>query len=695
MTDIIETGVSIPDDPDDMERYVVQPDIVGEPVDLPAVKTTFADITSRADNRKPIVPMWLQARDGRAAAARLARTLAWYYPAYHASRSPFYVARILRWSPVGFFVLLKRSWRWAYDMEAWGARQHAVIHNHYDEYAGYQRLADKHRRGRVPIFFVVLAALVAAVLVVYHLASPLQQAAVLVLAVTILARAGRPVDQPILDRVTQGRRFVRLTGEMVRNALVAAGVPGLREPSQLQFPMGIRGEGPGWLARVNLPVGVTAVKVLEKREELSSAMRLPIDQIWPEAGPDHAGQLDLWVGEKPSSQMGQPKWALAAPNARTSVFEPAPFATDARQRPIYTTLFETNYLVGGAPGSGKSYGARTLATIAMLDPTCELKMAEFKGTGDFLDMEPLCSTYVVGVDDDAFEKGAGIIAWALAECERRGKRILAAKKRGEAPLGKITPELARKKGSGLHPVFILLDEVHELFLYDPAAAKQAERAIKRGRALGIIICLATQIPDKDSVPPNITRCVTIRWCLAVGGQVENDMILGTGAYKRGLSATAYRPKYDAGWGVTVGLEKSGAVRSYFPSPEATAAILARAAELRGDVVGTDDVERAPKRDTLADVLRVFAYAGRTSLQWAQLAELMSEHLPEAYGEITQGMVSAAVRAEGVASKDVNLGRDPESGKDDVKKGCYLADVREVVARRELAGSGPAGVLGAS
>jgi S-DNA-T family DNA segregation ATPase FtsK/SpoIIIE len=110
----------------------------------------------------------------------------------------------------------------------------------------------------------------------------------------------------------------------------------------------------------------------------------------------------------------------------------------------------------------------------------------------------------------------------------------------------------------------VLDEIHELFAVFPDAADDAERAIKRLRALNIIFVLATQIPDKSSLPPNIVRCVTIRWALSLGGQMENDMVLGTGAYKSGLSATVYRPKIDAGWGIIKGLEKPGSYRSDVP-----------------------------------------------------------------------------------------------------------------------------------
>lgn len=692
--------LAIPEDADDAERYVVTAEDIGdrgESVELKPLKTTFADITTKLDQRVPIIPLWMRNADSRRTAMQAVVTLSWYYPALFTTRSPKYAAKAAFYAPAGLWKLSKRSWRWAYDMEAWGMRQHHITYKNTDEYKDLQHIADKHRKGRLPWFFLVLALIIAATLLIYFFAPTLWQIAALLVVVPILARHGRPIDKPILDRVTHGKRFVRLTAEMVREAVVAIGVPGVKEVSQLSFPFpGVHPDGPGWLARVNLPPGIEAVKVIEKRAGLSSALRLPIDQVWPGAGPAHAGQLDLWVGQLPASEMGQPTWALTLPTARTSVFEPNPIATDPRQRPISATLFENSFLVGGQPGSGKSYAARCLATIAMLDPTCELKIAEFKGTGDFIDMEHMCSTYVVGVDEEAFDRGADIIAWALSECEKRGKRIRKAKERGDAPLGKITPELAKKRDSGLHPVFILFDEIHELFMARPHAAEMAERVIRRGRALGVILVLATQIPDKKSVPPNITRCTTVRWCLAVLGQVENDMILGTGAHKRGLTATVYGGDGNRGWGVGIGQGvPAGAMRSYFPETEVTQAIVARATQLRGGLVVGDDVERAPKRDTLADVLRVFAFIGRPSLQWGQLAELMADHMPE-YEGTTAAVVSMAVRDGGVKSKDVNIGKDPKTGKDDVKKGCYQADVLAAVEARELgSGSGSQGVLNAS
>jgi len=283
----------------------------------------------------------------------------------------------------------------------------------------------------------------------------------------------------------------------------------------------------------------------------------------------------------------------------------------------------------------------------------------------------LCSTYIVGVDENALGAGARILTWALMEAERRGKRILAFKRRGLAPQGKVTPELARQPGSGLHPIVIVLDEVHELFAWSSDAADEAERAIKRARALGIIFILATQIPDKTSLPPNITRCVTNRWCLSVNGQVENDMILGTGAYKRGITGTVYRPEIDAGWGVMTGLKTPTGVLSQYPDQATTKAILARALALRGGkpVGAAGDLPQA--RDLLADLIAVSASNGQ---HWATAAEALTAQWPHAYPAITPEALSDMARKLGVPSADIKIARRNW-------KGYRLDTLRQVIAQR--------------
>lgn len=672
-----ERHVELPDE-HDAETATDQTEIItGRPVDQPETDEpplpVYATITGRNnDNRRPILPVWVKSRDDLEAGIRWWADRVWYRVRWHAWKSPKYAARILRWSPAGAWNLTQVAWRWASDD---ATEQRANAAPSPDVMLKLLSRADKRRKVRMPVFFTGLAGAVSGTyaLAVY---GPWQLHLLAAAAsLPALARAGRPADRPITEVSVSITRHQRLTAERVRDALCVLGIPGLKDPKKITFPMEIHRDGPGQLARVNLPHGVEAVEVCDKRGKLSSALRLPVDQVWPTGGPDHEGQLDLWVGYQPASKMKPPKWSLAADGARTSVFEPVEFGADQRQRPVATVLFARNWLIGGVPGSGKSYFARALALAAALDPTTEFKIAEFKGTADFADFDEagLCSDYYCGVDDEALEGGASIIAWGLAEAERRGKRIRKYRAQGRAPEGKVTPELAAEPGSGLHPVVILIDEAHEL-LVDPEVAAAAERLIKRGRALGLIVILATQIPDAKSVPPIITRCVTMRACLAVQDHIANDMILGTGSYRRGVTATAYRPGLDAGWGMVTGLEAPTAVRSQFPDEATAKKILARAKQLRGGVM-PGSVEEAPRLDILVDVVRVWP-GTRTGVHWQHLAELLAEARPEAYGDVTAESVSALLRGLDVPSENVKVDGQ-------VLKGCKRTAVEAALERREL------------
>ncbi|MGW4469648.1 hypothetical protein ACWENQ_08245 [Nonomuraea sp. NPDC004354] len=655
--------------------------VTDRPVDLPDDEDdddpvqVYATITGRPDERRPILPAWARSRRDLEAAARWWAGHAWYVSRYHAWHSPKYAARVLKWTPRGMWIVVRESWRWAFDAEQKPLRKEQIAKGDVEKYLQLTKVRDAHVRRRLPVFLGSAAAtLTASASAVLALPGPGQMLLGSGLTL-VLGRVGRPADRPIVGPAVVTTKYRRLTAEMVREALCSIGVAGIKDPEKITFPLEIHRDGPGQLARVNLPPGVEAVAVCEARRKISSALRLPQDQVWPSVGPDHEGQLDLWVGYLPASKMKQPKWSLLADGARTSVFEPAEFGADQRQRPVAAELFARNWLIGGVPGSGKSYFARALALAASLDPTAEFKIAEFKGTADFGDFDEhgLCSEYYCGVDDEALAGGASIIAWGLAEAERRGKRIRKFRAQGLAPEGKVTPELAAA-GVGLHPVVLLIDEAHEL-LPDKEVAAAAERLIKRGRALNLIVILATQIPDKKSVPPNITRCVTMRACLAVQDHVANDMILGTGAYRAGITATGFRPGIDAGWAMVTGLERPTAVRSQFPTQEGAAKILARARQLRGGQPVAGGEEERQRLDVIVDVERVWP-VGRPGVQWQRLAELLAEARPELYAGMTAETISSLLRGLGVPSVDVKADGRP-------LKGCRWEAVEAVLQRREL------------
>ena len=134
--------------------------------------------------------------------------------------------------------------------------------------------------------------------------------------------------------------------------------------------------------------------------------------------------------------------------------------------------------------------------------------------------------------------------------------------------------------------------------------------VKRGPATGIILILATQRPDAKSLPTGISANAVLRMCLKVMGQIENDMVLGTSAYKNGVRATmfAFTDKgicYFAGEG-----QDPRIVRGFYLDAPAAEKIALRARGLReragtlsGHALGQEP-DTGPAFDLLADLAAV-------------------------------------------------------------------------------------------
>ena len=326
--------------------------------------------------------------------------------------------------------------------------------------------------------------------------------------------------------------------------------------------------------------------ILARRAELASALRRPLSATWPAGVPqEHPGRLDLWVGLQDISRVKPPPWPLLKAR-QADVFGVVPFGTDPRLRPVPVPLFEMNWLLGAAPGQGKTSAVRGLACAVALDVRAEMWIHEQAGKGDLEPLAQVCHRYCSGLDDESIAYAADSLRLLRAELDRRSGQL---KKipRERRPEGKITPEMALHRHLGLHPLVAFFDEVHNVFGHPEHGRQAAEDAgyvIRLGRAYGVILVLATQRPDKDAIPPVVTSSITCRFCMQVNDQVANDMVLGTSAYKNGYNATVFRPKTDAGLGW---LKADGApqiVRTYkvdLPEAEKVAARARRCASTPG------------------------------------------------------------------------------------------------------------------
>jgi S-DNA-T family DNA segregation ATPase FtsK/SpoIIIE len=670
--------------PDDAESVVVLPATQGVAVDPPARRATFADIVSRADERRPIVPASLRTKAGRHSLLTLLVAVAAHGALWQLSRAPLYLGRVLLWSPNGLRLALWRPMRWASAEEGnYDLRQSAANRDDADTWLNLDARRMRQAKPRWALVLVVALALVVGVLVFRAFAPLWWQVVAAGGAMLVLARLGRPQDKPILERAFNASRFIRLTAELTRKALVTCGA-GIKDPAGVKFNREIYRDGPGYTAEVSLPDGVIATDVIDRRDYLAAGFQLPIAQVWPDpVRGAHPGVLAVWVADRPVDRMKQPASPLLTAGA-LDFWGSLPYGDDVRMRPVSWRLDERNSLFAGMPGTGKTLAARNIALAAAMDPLVRFGISELKGSGDVDAMEPLCGKgmYVSGADDRSKERTLELLRWLIEECERRPPQIRKWAAKGLNSQNKLNRAIAEADPS-LFPFVGLFDEIQEL-ITDPVHGKEAKALltslVKRGRSLGIHLILATQRIDKESVPKGISSNISNRLCLGVQSHVETDLVLGTGAYKAGARPTAFMPPADgdnpwAGWGCIAGRQQP--VRASYLDNNATAEVVQRALALRGDVSAVD-LERQPDRDILADVIRVFAHLNRPGIQWQQLAELLAREQPELYAGVTAEAISALMRAQKVPSVDVKS--------DGVAlKGCRRDAVEAAIQGRSIGG----------
>jgi DNA segregation ATPase FtsK/SpoIIIE, S-DNA-T family len=360
------------------------------------------------------------------------------------------------------------------------------------------------------------------------------------------------------------------------------------------------------------------------------------------------------------------------------VFGELPFGTDVRGRVVKAPMAYHNWLIGAIPRQGKTAAVRVLACGIALDPLCEMWNHELKGSGDLDPLECVSHRFVSGIDDPSIAYAAESLKLLKAEIGRRTERLRALP-REVCPDKRTTRQIAAKRSLKLWPIACVIDEAQNLFAhekYGKQAGEDATWIIKIGPAFGVFLILATQRPDAKSLPTGVSANVSLRFCLKVMGQLENDMILGTSAYKNGIRATTFRPEVDAGTGYLVGASASAqVVRTFYLDMAAAEQAAKRARVLReragtlsGVALGQDDT--TPGRDVLADVSEALGAA--SGMHWQPLADRLAERFPERWAEATGDAVRAELGARGVPSVVVVM--DGQRA-----RGCRASDVDKAVS----------------
>lgn len=653
---------------------------------------------AREAKTREVIPGWARSRNELLSRAKWLAGYAGHTCAYHAVRTPQYVGVLVLHSPRGLARIVVNTHRWMFDAEAKPLRANAVAAGNTEDYRKLAEIREQRVRKRSTAVFLAFLVLVAGL---YLFVGAVTGWGWYLLAGTataaLLGTAGGRADKPIVSRAVIAARVPRLTSDVVLNALGALGISKIDQAiagkgEKIQFPAPIVRDGDGWRAEVELPWGVTVDMVMERRDKLASGLRRPLGCVWPEPVSDeHPGRLVLWVGDKPMSKQKAPTWPLAK-RGRVNLFEPIPFGTDQRGRPVTVTLMFVMMLIGAMPRMGKTFALRALVLAAALDPMAELLLFELKGTGDLAMFKPVAHRYASGPGDvSTLDDVMDGLRYLHKELERRAKVIsrIAESDPKLCPDNKVTPHLSGGRDLGLHPIFAAIDECQELFTskeHKEEATLLTEAIVKRGPAMGVILVLATQRPDANSLPTGVSANAGLRFCLRVMGQVENDMVLGTGAYKRGINAAMFTLS-DKGIGYLAGEgDDPQIIRTYLldgplAEPIVERARIAReaAGTITGYAAGQVETPTADAKAAHVLILDVAAVIqpGEKKVWSESIVDRLAQLRPEVYG--AWGTLDGRGKANQLAQALAPWGVDTIQvyGKDDTGKAANRRGVNRV------------------
>jgi S-DNA-T family DNA segregation ATPase FtsK/SpoIIIE len=643
-----------------------------------------------------VLPEWATSPEVFAAAVRREAKFVVSWIGYHGVRLPLYVPRFLGRAAVGFGLCVRSVARWVTDAEHKADRT-ALLHGAKgtSEWASLRKTHSDGVRTRLGALGFAGASTGAGGMALYASAGPeVATAAALATGAAALTGFGIAGTKRVAAPIVPAHEgdVPKITMDVVTDALLTLGLGSMGEAKRGNAEVKVLRIFPttgGVEIHIDLPPGATAADVIERKDRLAAALRRPEDCVWPEGNPKaHPSRLNLFIADKGLSERDAVRWKYRDKGA-TNIFEPFAIGEDQRGRPVSTCLMYNNGVVGGLPGMGKTFFLRVLILGAVLDPRTELHVHELKGTGDLLPFAPVAHVCRSGDDPEDMRALLADLKAVQDELRRRAK-IIRSLPRDVCPESKVTDDLAAEGNPhGFKPLLFVIDE-SQLAFTDPDLGAEisalTEDITRRGRALGIMLWLATQRPNKDAIPTGISALLSLRACLRVGDVTTNDMVLGTSMYKAGHRATIFSQE-DKGIALLAGeTSDPQLVRGAFIDGTHADQIVERARAIReakglltGMAAGDEpaDLDHSTILDHLLAVWPEHDPEWTTGKVWSDvLADRLAEHKPALYEGWSAAQVNAAAKRHGVTAKNVK-----RPGTTDVARGLVRDDV--AAAAREV------------
>jgi DNA segregation ATPase FtsK/SpoIIIE, S-DNA-T family len=467
-----------------------------------------------------------------------------------------------------------------------------------------------------------------------------------------------------------------ITADVITAALRHVKIPALTRyltgGGVLEYVITPREQGGGTYTQVRLPMGVTAAELLSsaKVELLAGNLGRHRHEVWPQREKDtDARVLDLWVADKGTMDKPAPPWPLLHDGEFDVFRDRLPWGVTMRAEQITVGMRQKHWLIGATSKQGKSTVLRLLALGLSLDPTAELHIADLKGDGDWSMFKPRAVTLIEGSTDEHATATADMLEWAVGEVARRYDA-----KREAGIIGAIPRDVARRKGSGFHPIYLFVDECQVLYgaphpiggaKDDARAWRAAKRLHDQARAVDVHLLQATQRPDDRTLPARVREGAHVRCALNVPNHETAKMVLADAA-DRGARPQDLRPGSDAGTVVATGEVEDipqgqafAIVRTHYVSTKDAYTVIARAMDIlhrTGRTITEQPADPKPARDLLVDVAAVMD--GSDKLRSVDVLHHLRVRWEPAYGGLSAQQFATALEQRGVEVKKRSIDGQP-------------------------------------
>lgn len=471
----------------------------------------------------------------------------------------------------------------------------------------------------------------------------------------------------------------KITPSVVIVALRDLGVTALRAKikemedgaAALLGPIAVAGVGVE--VDVYLPSGVSTTDILDRHQKLAENLGRHRHELYITIPPERARTVRLWIADIGAlNQPIDPSPLVTDPDIVANWFTgSAPWGVDLRRDPVGFQPKQRHVVLTGLSNHGKTFALRALALWCAFDACVEFLIADLKGVGDWSMYDGLATELIEGPGDRHVIATTYMVESAVAEMERR---LEEANKLGVKD--GIPEELARKPGSGFHPIIVIVDEAQRAIICPAVDSDKipfggltnkgrfltaCRNLMNQGRAVNIVLWLGTQDPNPQNFPVLLRNSAHLRASLPLGSKGQAEMVLGEDAVAAGAAPHRLRRGIDKG--VVVGFgegldfptgQSHMTVWTHFVDGEDAHLVADRAKERRKAVTTrtghADDQDDHPDLDVLADVAAVLD--GAVRMRKDEAMHLLAER-DDRYRTWTDGQMKAALEAAGAPQYTYN------------------------------------------